>query len=555
MANIRRALRSDEPLDLLMTVSGLIGATDERNSPLLDRPESAPSLDNLVDSFIDVSFAETTAVLAVMQVLLEDTALASRIDAELRKRRHPLPSWIGDLPDARVRPEVSLMTDVLGDGDDYLIEMNLADGRSLTALVYVDANLGGVVKDSFVIPSSQEVVNDHFRSVGLAEGQVICDTDPAGARAIITDAIEQGSMLYPPIQTETWPMCRALVEWMTRSLPAGGSAPAIREWSEAELDGIGRAFMASPFAAGLTDPDHAHLLDSLLWFASGWSGTDPFRWSPVRVEILLMDWFPRKVMADAAFLSKFPDVLRAYVRYCQDRVQVPPSRRQETLDAIDEWEPQYQQVIRSARLQGPEALIASMMSGLDDDLDDALDDDQSFAQIMLSSLDRSVGGRIHLMNLDDSPLPDEPFLWAGIPEDIHPAVQQVLDECDRVAVQLFDIEHRTAMRRLLSRVASGDPVIFRRKASLARGAAAIGWLIVRANEEGQGQRYLTQELLTAFGVAGSVSARAEPMLKAIGIDPYRRYGSGDLGAVDLLTSATRASMITRRDRYLGMGKQ
>jgi len=103
MANIRRALRSDEPLDLLMTVSGLIGATDERNSPLLDRPESAPSLDNLVDSFIDVSFAETTAVLAVMQVLLEDTALASRIDAELRKRRHPLPSWIGDLPDARVR--------------------------------------------------------------------------------------------------------------------------------------------------------------------------------------------------------------------------------------------------------------------------------------------------------------------------------------------------------------------------------------------------------------------------------------------------------------------
>jgi hypothetical protein len=54
-------------------------------------------------------------------------------------------------------------------------------------------------------------------------------------------------------------------------------------------------------------------------------------------------------------------------------------------------------------------------------------DHPSISEIVLESLDRSVGGRLQLMALDVEPLPDEPFEWAGVPEDIRPVVQQVLD--------------------------------------------------------------------------------------------------------------------------------
>ena len=45
---------------------------------------------------------------------------------------------------------------------------------------------------------------------------------------------------------------------------------------------------------------------------------------------------------------------------------------------------------------------------------------------MLEGLDRAVGGRIQLMELDDDPLPDEPFEWAGIADDIRPVVGEML---------------------------------------------------------------------------------------------------------------------------------
>ena len=186
------------------------------------------------------------------------------------------------------------------------------------------------------------------------------------------------------------------------------------------------------------------------------------------------------------------------------------------------------------------------MFGADDEVDFSTD------EIMLESLDRKVGGRTQLMNLEEDPLPDEPFEWADVPDDIRPVVQEVLDSCDRCADELLDVEHRTAMRRLLSRAAVGDPAAFRRKASPTRGAAAVAWVICRANDTvgGYWSGLTTKDLLAWFGLKGSVSQRAEPYLRANGVDPHRLYGSTDLGAVDLLTSTQRAAIIQSRDRYL-----
>ena len=39
------------------------------------------------------------------------------------------------------------------------------------------------------------------------------------------------------------------------------------------------------------------MLSSLLWFGSGYGPGDPLRWSPTAVEILMLDWIPRKILA------------------------------------------------------------------------------------------------------------------------------------------------------------------------------------------------------------------------------------------------------------------
>ena len=48
---------------------------------------------------------------------------------------------------------VVVSTHVLGDGDNVLLGVRLA-GHELTAVVYIDHNVGTVVKDAFPVPGS-----------------------------------------------------------------------------------------------------------------------------------------------------------------------------------------------------------------------------------------------------------------------------------------------------------------------------------------------------------------------------------------------------------------
>ena len=179
-------------------------------------------------------------------------------------------------------------------------------------------------------------------------------------------------------------------------------------------------------------------------------------------------------------------------------------------------------------------------------------EDRSIAAIFMDSLERSVGGRQALLDLDDAPLPDEEFDWTLIPQDIHQSVSAILQWCDRCADDVLDVEHRTAMRRFVAKVAVADPAIFRRRASAVRGAAAVAWTITRVNSTSGAHRsgLPVQELLAYFDVKGSVSQRAETMVRAIGVDSTYQYGVEYLGDPDLLVSGTRTHIIELRDRYL-----
>jgi hypothetical protein len=165
------------------------------------------------------------------------------------------------------------------------------------------------------------------------------------------------------------------------------------------------------------------------------------------------------------------------------------------------------------------------------------------------SLIDDVGGEEALASLTTEPLPDEPLELSAVPEDVRERVAGIAARLDACCDELFDVEHRTACRRLLTDVAAGDPVIFRRRSRDDTAAAAIAWLIGRANDSvASPHSDLTAKTLLAwFGVTGSVSQRAEPMLRAIDA-PASGGATVHLGSPRYLVSTRRAQIAELRER-------
>ena len=359
-----------EPLALLALVSSLLSAVMPKRQPPFgpagdDSETSHATLEEFVDSFLGVDIPQTTAALAVIAVLAEagNELLSARIRRELARRVSPRPGWLRDL--AAVTPYRTVeMVHVLGDGDDVMVALRLPTGHELTAMVYIDHNMGTLLKDAFFIPDSIEAVIALMSQQDDTEDTEFRDLDPADARTRIEEAAHLTEITHPPIETDSWPGCRPLVEWVCRLLPEGGRGYQRPEWSEEETRHLADDFFASPFGAPLDDRPHRQLLDSILWFGTDYGPGDPMRWSPVAAEMLLGDWISRKIVADVEFLSLAPDLLRAFVRYCHDVRGIRAVHTTDTLEAIDRWTPGYLETIRSPRPQGvdPRALLASLVA-------------------------------------------------------------------------------------------------------------------------------------------------------------------------------------------------
>jgi hypothetical protein len=559
---VRRAVRADGPLELLALASTVLAVHDPRSVSPMERGVAAvPPLRAFVDSLIEMDFATTTALLTALAPMIPDEVLVATIRRALGQRRHPLPHWLAGL--APLRPVGTyVMTHVLGDGDNLLVGVVTAAGDPLTAVVYVDHNLGTLVKDAFVIDETLQDTVARYQARVDDPDLAITPIDPADARERIVEAIATAAMTFPPFETETWPGSRALIEWMIGGLPEGGTGYQRVVWEDDARAKLQAAFLASPYGAAL-DGEDAELLESILWYATDYGPGDPLKWSPVAVEILLLDWIPRKIVAPAAFLARAPAVLRAFVRYAHDRSGIRPELTGETLDAIAQWEDEYQQTIRTPRPQGPMALLAA--AGWIDEQDairdsglDAgwLDEDEpvSYREMMLNLLREEVGDDDTLWTLNSAPLPsDEPLDLTGVADDIRERVREVAELLDAGCLALFDAEHRTAGRRLLADVARGDPRIFRRKSRVDTAAAALAWVIGKANSSFQSSAggLTATALCDWFGVPnGSYSQRAATMLKAIRPDdPYRYTGMMALGSPRYLTGTRRAAIIETRDRY------
>jgi hypothetical protein len=562
LAEVRDLLAEHHPLPLLTYVSGLLDAVEDPGPAPWTHREPELSLTGLVDTFAAVDLIETTALLAMVAELSDDEVLVRRVRRELAARDHRLPPWLVQL--GAVQPvDARLAAHPLGAFTMVLIGLRTAAGAEITGVVEVDHTLGTVATEGFCYPGSVDVAADE-----LDHEVSVATIDLADARARIEEAVATGRITVPPFETDTWPTVRPLISWLLRQLPAGGHGHTRPEVDDAERAAITRAFVASPHGRGHHDEDGHGLLDSLLWYGCDYGTGDPLTWSTAEIELLLIDWLPRKVIADAEYLAGAPELLRAFIRFGHAERDVSDELTRLALEAVDEHEPEYQQLIRSDRPQGPAALLAAM-GMFDDDLDpdleglaDVLGATDPLAQhfrAMLQRLEADVGGADALDALGTAPLPDEPFDWERVPAEAREPVGKVLELTDGwCETVLGSVEVRTVCRRLLADIADIDPEIFTGRGRADTAAAAVAWIVGKANGlfDSWGAGWSIGEMTEWFGVSGSPSQRARRMLQALDVDGDAYQGIS-LGTSRLLTGERRRQFVQQRDAaraYVERGK-
>lgn len=325
----RDALRgavTGHPLSMLSMASMVIHvAKPEPRISLTSGQPDTSHLDRVLTGLIGVQNRETTALLAVIaELLIDDAAPALRCRQEVAERGEPLPRWISALPRVDVYRAVR-RTNLFGDVDELVIGMRLDSGHELTVVVEIDHNLWSSVVDAGAVP--EPIDGTLARVAETSTDTNVFEMSLADARAWIEDALDKPTL---PPATDTWPLYRALVQWLLGRLPEGGErrSPA-GDW-EAN-DELCDEFFATSSAGPFTDHSHRELLLELFETGTG----DPLRWSSARVEQAVggaaynEDGIPLEVALDA------PDLLRAFIPYAHAQSGIRDELTAPTLAMVD----------------------------------------------------------------------------------------------------------------------------------------------------------------------------------------------------------------------------
>jgi hypothetical protein len=552
--DIKRNLRGPSPLGLLTLASSVIQATTERPLDRM-RPESSgtPKRPEVFESFVESRVPETEALAIAVAAIHTDELLARRLRDRIEIRgsvlRHP-PPWLANIGDIQIT-DVAQMVHVLDDGDNVYISWRWPNKSAATLLVYIDHNMGTIVKDAFVLPEGFGSMMQRYETIELLEDQVIRPLDPATARARIVQAVMHGDALFPPIQNETWPAVRPMLEWILKALPEGGQGYVRPVWTTDQRQELAWEFAFSPpaKATGIPPAETMHIGELLVAFGCESGTGDPLRWSPVSVEIVLVDWYPRNVFDPPELMQRVPELVAAFVRFAHARRHIPSNLTAETVAAVGRWTPVYlEAAMRPGR--SPRDTVASMIrqaAGVDPD-DETWEDDEDLIDSVLAEAEldemetqlvEDAGGPEAYAALNDDPLPDEPFDWSLVPDQWRDKTSLALARLDQMTTDLCDVETRTVARRVLANLAIRGDVFKRPTTDMDALAAGIIWALCREWQISitrLGFKFQTQQELSALtGVKrGMISSRSH----VLGVD--RQLGP------DWTHSQYRRALLKRR---------
>ncbi|HEY8295059.1 MAG TPA: hypothetical protein VIG41_06945, partial [Micrococcaceae bacterium] len=250
LERISEAASYDHPLPLLELGSSILSALDPRSISPLIREHDGPDRAGFINTLLATPLPETLMLLSVIHALSVDELERARISRTLRTETTEAEGLLGEF--AGLLPYCAVeMTHVLGDGDDVLLGVRTPDGDEFTLLIYIDYNMGTVVKDAYAIAQPLDDVVDGIRERVTDPDTRWADITLADARARIEEAIEAGAITFPPLESEQWPALRPLTEAVLRRAPADGTGHQRPQWSEPQLRELADRFFASDYARGL----------------------------------------------------------------------------------------------------------------------------------------------------------------------------------------------------------------------------------------------------------------------------------------------------------------
>lgn len=324
-----------EPAELFSLVSLMIEAcSPESTLPRRRGWDITHSLDDFVAAFIELKSPETTALLALLSELSRtDDALKGHCRRELDKRDDALPVWLAELARTEVY-RVMRRAHVLGDGDQLLLGVRLADRRELTFAVYVDHLALSRITEALLLARPLATVRD-IAEAGGDRDTAFAEFGPADARAYLEKALDNPLSDIAFGDSEHWPESRALLRWLVRLLPDGGSLVPQQESTE-----VLERFFASWAGAPFTGGDYEVLLENFVD-----QGTrDPLRWSAERLRQLLKrpDYDDRLELT--AQLNA-PALLRAYVPFAHAESEIRHQLTAEAIAVIDAMADSYRNAV------------------------------------------------------------------------------------------------------------------------------------------------------------------------------------------------------------------
>lgn len=321
----------------------------------------------------------------VRPVIAERLALARERRSAVGPER---PWWLPAVGDVALRDAVAYM-DVFGDQTNYLL--GFAHRRpgttdewfgEHTVIVLVDHNLH-LIKDMFTRPGLEPLAMG--REISRADdGLLELPFDPREAAEEITNYLRMTDMTMGEPFGDESAGTRALVGARLRALPeprATALEDTDERWPEKQRASAVNAFMRTKAVQELCDgvatPDEPPSRETVRYLARlfvdyrcDYVGADPWGWSPTAVELFLTDWAPRKVLWDPDDAGWVPEVLAAWVEHGGRKRGIAKRFREESLDAIDDYQLEFLQAVSDGSRLGPAAQLVSAMADAGVDLTD-----------------------------------------------------------------------------------------------------------------------------------------------------------------------------------------
>jgi hypothetical protein len=283
----------------------------------------------------------------------------------------PEPVWAGDLGQARPTAAALLSEAAFDDGVSVLVEFAEPGGEFHTLGAYIDHNVGGLVKDVFLAGRLDEV-RATMESAPDRDRITFAELDLAEARARIEAALDVlDHTLDPPVSDEVHSL-RALLGARMDTLPGGHQLPdPYVELSLEERDALLEDFLASDEGRRWrADDEAAYAARLAIDFGADYNHGGPLRWSPVVVEIFMVDWLGRKITEAPAFFERVADVLPSWVAYAGRRRGVPADSVDEAVAAVADYRGQMLDVVGDPEAWGPAKLFAEAARDAGVDLTD-----------------------------------------------------------------------------------------------------------------------------------------------------------------------------------------